>query len=218
MGKKLPIREGMVHRSKLGILMSPAPKDATRYQRLRDKVLIRPFAGKIIPQTVSNMTFDIGREPEMVNLPVSFFRKTGVTGIPSKVHGTLSMGIVRDANGEWVHNIEYTDIGRGTAIFEMPARGARASDILANINQAKPHPVTPHMQLGSAAERGVLKVKPNKTVMVFGVHPDTIRDQHLTITEYEDFKGRKVKGFMDEFGNIYPWMMITERIPREKAE
>lgn len=205
---KIPHKKRHVHSNDFGILLSPAPKNGERYSVLSKKAFRRPLKDKKFEKDQESISFSIGRDPEQSNFPVPFYKAGGVSVMPSRVNGTLTASLTHDQHGAWLRNLQYMNIGRGTAVFELPKKLRTPKQILKSISEARPHPENPILVPGVAG-KGMVKIRPNRTVLVFGVHPDTIENQNLRASEYTDIHGLKRQGFKDEHGHLYPFMVVT---------
>lgn len=214
----IPHKKRQVHAADFGVLMSPPPADAEKYHILSKVAYTKPLKRADLPASKDVVSFDVGRDPEQVNMPVTFYKSGGVSIIPSRVHGTLTASVVHDNYGPWIRGIKFMQLGRtGTAVFELPKKLRSVDAVLDAIPQAKLNAEHPILLPGSLG-KDTMDMRPNRTLLVFGVHPDTLKDNHLTVDTYKDVKGKTRYGFKDEYGHFYPYMIVTAPRRPEKPE
>jgi hypothetical protein len=204
-------KKGHIRPREFGILMSVPPvARVDEYHILTNERRISPLKQIKLPKEQTSVSLDIGRSPEEVHLPVPFYKKGGVTNVPSKMHGTLTATVVHDKRTTWLKNVRYIDSSRaGTKVFELSKTPKSTSHrhMLGVLDSIQPHSEQPYI---SGDSEKILKVRPNRTILVFGVHQDT----PLRVVDYTDTKGNQNFGFIGPNGRVYPWMMVTA--PREK--
>lgn len=186
---------------KLAIVMSPVPQGEKFATGHRAFVRL-PFIERTIAPSDAELVLTTGRVGEQVDFPVPFHMKGGPD--QSKVHGTFTFKLIGEPHQEkYVHEIHFADIGReGTAVYTLPKGISTVREIFKNMKSATPHGETPHIKTG------IVRVRPNETVLVFGVPKGTVEHKHLYVGDYEDASGNKRISFYDEYGNIYPWAVV----------
>ncbi len=211
-----PRRVWRIPPHKLLMVMSPEPGKAgftTHHKRF----VVAPLRGHEVSSGGKELHLSTGRDPDQVSLAIPWHPNQGPT--QSKVHGTYRFRLSGEGFPEAaIHSIEYTDSSReGTAVYELPdeARSVRHAHEL--LKDALPHEQASHLMAGDQTGRSQVVIRPNRTVLVFGVPRGTVEHKNLTIREYVDKKGNRRFGFFDEFGNPYPWVMFFAN-PKHKTK